>query len=148
MRKRNPTEAGPCYLVRVRQSFLTGGSLMSLYDEIGGEAAVNAAVDLFYKKILADPLLEPFFEGIDMASQHRKQKGFFTSLFKAEAKGVEEYMRRVHKRLVDEKGLSDDHFNAVAGHLNTTLVELSVKPELVDTIMEAAAGLHDSVLNR
>lgn len=39
---------------------------MSLFEEIGGRAAVNAAVDLFYTKVFADPLLTSFFEGTDM----------------------------------------------------------------------------------
>lgn len=39
---------------------------MSLFEEIGGHAAVNAAVDLFYTKVFADPLLTSFFEGTDM----------------------------------------------------------------------------------
>lgn len=121
---------------------------MSLYDQIGGEAAVNAAVDLFYKKVMADPLLTPMFEGVDMASQHKKQKAFFTALFRAEATGVENYMRGAHARLVAEKGLDDKHFDAVAGHLNDTLNELSVPADLVGQIMGAAAGLRDAVLNR
>ena len=36
---------------------------MSLFDEIGGEAAVNAAVDLFYRKVLRDPRISSFFDG-------------------------------------------------------------------------------------
>ncbi len=45
----------------------------SLYQRLGGEAAVTQAVDVFYKAIMADPELAPFFEGVDMAKQRRKQ---------------------------------------------------------------------------
>ena len=34
----------------------------SLYEKLGGEAAVNAAVELFYNKVLNDPHIQHFFE--------------------------------------------------------------------------------------
>ncbi|NVJ98672.1 MAG: group 1 truncated hemoglobin [Alphaproteobacteria bacterium] len=121
---------------------------MSLYDAVGGDAAVNAAVDLFYEKVLADPILIPFFEGVNMDGQSAKQKAFFTTIFKGDTAGADAYMRRAHKGLVDNKGLSDPHFNAVAGHLQATLQELEVPADLITQIMGAAAGLKNAVLNR
>ena len=38
----------------------------SLYEQIGGEAAVNAAVDLFYRKVLQDDRISQFFDDVDM----------------------------------------------------------------------------------
>ncbi|TPW11570.1 MAG: hypothetical protein FD130_1953, partial [Halothiobacillaceae bacterium] len=35
----------------------------SLYERIGGDPAVTAAVDLFYRKVLADKRINQFFEG-------------------------------------------------------------------------------------
>lgn len=34
----------------------------TLFAKLGGSGAVAAAVDIFYKKVLADPDLAPFFE--------------------------------------------------------------------------------------
>lgn len=121
---------------------------MTIFERIGGQPAVDAAVDIFYQKVLADPLLAPMFEGVDMSAQNAKQNRFFTSLFKAEATGIENYMRQSHAHLVAEKGLAEEHFNAVAGHLNDTLNELNVPDDLTGEIMGAAASLKDPVLNR
>ncbi len=121
---------------------------MSIFDEIGGEPAVSATVDVFYEKVLADPLLKPFFDGIDMDDQSRKQKAFFTTIFKGATVAADAYMRSAHEALVRDKGLSDEHFDAVARHLHATLEELNVPSHLADQIMSAAAGLRDAVLNR
>jgi truncated hemoglobin YjbI len=47
----------------------------TLYEKLGGAPAVEAAVAHFYKKVMADPLLVPFFEGVDMKKQAKKQVG-------------------------------------------------------------------------
>ena len=47
----------------------------SLFARIGGAAAVCATVDVFYRRVLDDPLLAPFFQGVDMAKQRAKQVG-------------------------------------------------------------------------
>ena len=46
----------------------------NLYEKIGGEAAVDAAVDIFYRKVLADDRINAFFESVDMEQQAAKQK--------------------------------------------------------------------------
>ena len=46
----------------------------SLYDQIGGSAAVDAAVDLFYEKVLADDTINGFFGNVDMKKQRAQQK--------------------------------------------------------------------------
>jgi len=117
---------------------------MSIYEEIGGEAAVNAAVDIFYGKVLADPLLKPFFSSVEMDGQSRKQKAFFTTIFKGDTAGADAYMRKAHTGMA----ISDAHFGAVAGHLNATLEGLNVPAHLVEQIMGAAAGLQNAVQNR
>ena len=119
---------------------------MSIYEAIGGEPAVNAAVDIFYEKVLADPSISHFFTNIEMGEQSRKQKAFFTTIFKGETAGADAYMRRAHQGLVDNQGLNEAHFGAVAGHLQATLEQLNVPSDLVNQIMGAAAGLQDSVL--
>ena len=53
----------------------TGQTPDSLYTRIGGATAVQGTLDVFYKKVLADPLLSPFFEGVDMEKQRKKQVG-------------------------------------------------------------------------
>ncbi len=120
---------------------------MSLFEEIGGRAAVNAAVDLFYTKVFADPLLTSFFEGTDKPRQIAKQKAFLTYAFGGAPNYSGASMREAHKASV-EKGLSDVHFDAVAGHLQTTLQELGVADHLIAQIMAIAGSTRAEVLNR
>ena len=50
---------------------------MALYDEIGGAAAVRAALDAFYPRVLADATLSPFFKGVNIERLKQTQEGFF-----------------------------------------------------------------------
>jgi hemoglobin len=120
----------------------------TLLDRIGGEGAVNLAVERFYDKVLADDLLAPFFAHSNMAQQRKKQARFLSSVMNGTATNVDTYMRNAHRGYVKSMGLSDEHFDAVAGHLQETLTELDVKPDVMGEVMAAAASLRDSVLDR
>jgi truncated hemoglobin YjbI len=52
----------------------------SLAERLGGEAALVAAVDLFYAKITVDPELKRFFEKTPLPLLKRKQVGFLDML--------------------------------------------------------------------
>ena len=49
----------------------------SLYDKLGGPEALEAAVDLFYEKVLDDDRLKHFFEGTNMMRLVIKQASIF-----------------------------------------------------------------------
>lgn len=119
-----------------------------LFERLGGKPAVEAAVDLFYDKLLADSRISAFFKGIDVKRQRAKQKAFLTYAFGGAPNYSGESLRKAHKRLVEEKGLNDSHFDIVAGHLQVTLVELGVPSDLVKEVMAIAAGARKDVLNR
>ncbi|KAJ3356909.1 hypothetical protein HDU91_005476, partial [Kappamyces sp. JEL0680] len=117
--------------------------MSNLYQELGGEAAIDATVDEFYKRILADSVLAPFFVKTDMAKQKRMQKLFMNHVF-----GGKEYngkgMKAAHKHLK----LTDDHFNRVAKHLSDSLLFLGVKQSLVDQVLATVETTRDDVLGR
>ena len=119
----------------------------SLFDRIGGNAAVNAAVDLFYQKVLADELISHFFAATDMNKQRAKEKAFLAFAFGGPNNYTGLDMRAAHAPLV-EKGLNDDHFDAVAGHLQAVLEELGVDSGAIAEVMEIAGGTRNDVLNR
>jgi hemoglobin len=119
---------------------------LSIYDQIGGEAAVNAAVDIFYRKVLSDDRIAHFFDGVDMERQAAKQKAFITFALGGPNHYTGLDMRTAHAHLV-KQGLNDSHFNAVAENLQKTLEELNVPSELIGQAMAIVAGTHDDVLN-
>ncbi len=94
----------------------------TLYERIGGEGAVNASVDLFYRKVLNDYRINRFFDNSDMDKQIAKQKAFFTMTFGGPNNYTGGDMRDAHARLV-KMGLDNSHFDAVMEHLGTALVE-------------------------
>lgn len=118
----------------------------SLFSKIGGEAAVDAAVNIFYRKVLNDASISMFFDDTDMDAQIAKQKSFLTMAFGGPNEYSGKDMRTAHAPLV-AKGLNDSHFNAVAGHLQETLKELNVAEDTINEVMAIAASTHDDVLN-
>jgi hemoglobin len=120
--------------------------MTSLFERIGGEAAVMAAVDLFYKKIIDDPLLAPFFKELDLAAQVQKQVSFIGWAFGSGRVYSGRDLREAHARLVRERGLGDVHFDAIAGHLDATLRELGVPDDLVTEALTIVASVRGQVL--
>ena len=119
----------------------------TLFQRIGGEAAVDAAVDIFYRRVLTDARISSYFSDIDMDAQRAKQKAFLSMVFGGPKSYSGKDMRQAHKRLVD-KGLNDSHFDAVAGHLQATLDELKVPSALSAEVMAIAGSTRNDVLNR
>ena len=119
----------------------------SLYERIGGDAAVNAAVDVFYRKVLADDRINQFFEGVDMDKQAAKQKAFLTMAFGGPHNYTGKDMREGHAHLV-ERGLNDSHFDAVMENLGATLKELNVPDDLIAQAAAIAESTRNDVLGR
>ncbi|OIQ18870.1 MAG: group 1 truncated hemoglobin [Bacteriovorax sp. MedPE-SWde] len=121
--------------------------MTTLFEQIGGRDAVNAAVDIFYNKVLADDRIKHFFEGIEMKNQRRKQILFLTMAFGGPNNydGVD--MRKGHAHLV-EKGLNDSHFDAVVENLGATLTELGVPAELIGQVAAIAETTRNDVLGK
>ncbi len=119
----------------------------TLYEKIGGEAAVNAAVDIFYRKVLADYRINRFFDNTDMDKQLAKQKAFFTMAFGGPNNYTGTDMRTAHARLV-KMGLNASHFDAVMEHLGATLTELNVPADLIAQAAAIAESTRNDVLGK
>ena len=50
----------------------------SIYQRLGGKPAIEAALDEFYSRVLADAQLKGFFVGVDMKRLISQQRAFFT----------------------------------------------------------------------
>ncbi len=119
----------------------------TLFEKLGGEAAVDAAVDIFYRRVLSDHRINRFFDNLDMEKQAAKQKAFLTMAFGGPNNYTGTDMRTAHAHLVD-KGLNDSHFDAVMEHLTGTLEELNVPKELIDEVAAIAESTRSDVLGR
>jgi hemoglobin len=114
---------------------------MSIYDEIGGAGAVAAAVDDFYRRVLEDSTLAPYFTGADV----RRLKGHQRAFIAAAIGGPEPYLGRnmaeAHARLE----ITPADFDRVVGHLVETLAGLGVPEATIGAIGETLAPLKSQI---
>ena len=120
---------------------------MSLYERLGGQAAISAAVDLFYRKVIQDNRINRFFRGVELPRLMSMQRAFLTLATGGPSNYTGRDMGPAHERLV-EQGLDDSHFDAVAEHLGDTLRELGVPEQELSEVLAAAGSLRDAVLGR
>lgn len=121
--------------------------MSTLFERIGGEAAVNVAVDKFYRRVLADERINTFFDGVDMDKQAAKQKAFLTMVFGGPHHYTGLDMRQGHRHLV-ARGLNDSHFDAVVENLGATLKELGVSDSDIAEVAALAETTRNDVLDR
>lgn len=119
----------------------------SLFQRLGGQDAVNLAVDIFYRKMLMDERVSHFFDTVDMEKQILKQKGFLTMVFGGPNHYSGKSMREGHAHLI-QRGLNDLHVDIVIEHLGATLKELGAAEADIKEVAAIANSVRDDVLGR
>ena len=118
--------------------------MTTIYEQLGGEGAMGAAVDIFYRKVLADDRISQFFDSVDMDRQAQKQKAFLTMVLGGPSAYTGKDMRAAHARF----GLTDVHFDAVVENLGATLKELGVADGLIAEVAAVAETTRKDVLGQ
>src|SRR5262245_25951513 len=110
---------------------------MSIYDQIGGADAVRVAVDMFYDRVLGDPVLAPYFDGVDVRRVKAHQRAFLS----AAIGGPQLYQGRSMEAAHSGLDITPDAFGPVVTHLVATLTELGVPEATISDIGAALAPL-------
>jgi hemoglobin len=116
--------------------------VVSLYEEIGGRAALRAAVDVFYRRLLADPELAWFFPG-GVADRHR---AFLVTALGEALGGPERYRGPLLTDAHRDLGITDAQFDRAAAHLSGALDELGVPRPLADQVIMIVAKLRWAIV--
>ena len=119
----------------------------TLYERLGGEPAVNTAVDIFYRKVIADARINYFFFGVNISEQAAKQKAFLSMAFGGPHEYTGRDMRRSHAKLVG-MGMNDRHFDIVLDHLRSTLKQLDAPENLIQEVIDICESTREDVMNR
>ena len=123
-----------------------GDDAKPLIVRVGGLSAVDAAVELMYRKIMKDPELTPYFEGVNMTMLQGRQVEFMTMALG----GPDNYsggdLEAIHRPLVD-RGLDGGHFDKVAGYLHEALEELEIPADVIQDVLDVVGSTRDAVLN-
>ena len=118
----------------------------TLYETIGGRKIINAAVDLFYQKVLADDSVRQFFEGMDMNHLRARQSMFLTMLLGGRIVYTGKDIRAAHAH-PREMGMGNTHFDTILKHFAASLEEVGVQAGTVQKIMTLLEGTRNAVLN-
>ncbi|MFE9692290.1 group 1 truncated hemoglobin [Micromonospora sp. NPDC005806] len=116
---------------------------VSHYERIGGAAAVKAAVELFYDKVLADPELAGYFSDVNMSEQRRH----LALMLAVVLGGPNEYAGRGLAEAHQPLGIPAAHYAKVGEHLTTTLTELGVPGDIIADVQVVLGQVQDQVVS-
>ncbi len=115
----------------------------SHYERIGGAAAVKAAVELFYDKVLVDPELAGYFTDVNMPEQRRH----LALMLAVVLGGPNEYAGRGLAEAHQPLDIPPAHYAKVCGHLTVTLTELGVPADIIADVQVVLAQVQDQVVS-
>lgn len=116
----------------------------SLYEQIGGESAVAAVVDLFYGKVLADPGLQPYFAGVELDRLKQHQRRFIGQALGATRPYSGRSMRKAHENLA----ITEAAFARVVEHLAASLAEAGVDEPTIGAVADILVPLRPDIVTR
>ena len=116
----------------------------SIYDAIGGETALAAVVDDLYERVTGDPELAGFFAGTNMAKLKGRQVEFFAAALGGPHTYTGATMREAHRG----RGIGQEHFDLVAGHLIAALSAAHVPGETINHITGLLGPLAPEIVSK
>jgi hemoglobin len=115
-----------------------------IYERIGGGTAVAAVVDDFYRRVLADPALAPYFEDVDLSRLKAHQRAFVGVALG----GPERYDGRAMAAAHQHLRITGDAFDQVVQHLAGALGGVGVEPSTIQAIAGKLLPLRDEIVSR
>jgi hemoglobin len=115
----------------------------SLYVRIGGAPAVAAAVDGLYDRMLHDPDLAPYFDGVGIEQLKAHQRAFVAAALGGPERYGGRSLGHAHRGL----HIDDATFGKVVGHLTDTLNELGVAADTTEDVITALAPLQPQIVS-
>jgi hemoglobin len=97
----------------------------SLFARIGGVAGVTRLISTFYARVLADPRLAPYFDGVPIHKLRHMQFEFFS----AALDGPLPYTGRTVIQAHQGRRISREHFQAFVEHLFDTLQDYALSED-------------------
>lgn len=126
---------------RSQAGTMSSGMPPTIFEALGGEAALTSVVNDLYGRVVADPMLAGFFAGANLTRIKGGTVGVFASLLGGPACCAQSRMREVH----EGKGINRQHFNRVAGHLVESLDAAAVPVEIIAAFIEQIAPLASEI---
>ncbi|MGH8492539.1 MAG: methyl-accepting chemotaxis protein [Moraxellaceae bacterium] len=130
--------------VQSRSNLTRSRDSLSLFELLGGTPAIEATVDEFYRRVMEDELLAPFFKAKRMPHLKQMQVDFFTQALGGGNVYEGPSMKEVHARF----NISAEHFGHVATHLQATLQHLGVEKGLMEAVMSTVGPLSDDIVSK
>lgn len=116
---------------------------MSIYQRLGGDAAISALIESLYVRALADPLISPFLENIDVPRLKAHQFAFISQAIGGPHPYPGPSLVQAHARLPIEQR----HFDAFVAHLQGALQELEAADDVTAEIMAQVLPLSSVIVN-
>ncbi len=110
---------------------------MGPYEALGRHPGIRRAVDQFYERIVADPTLAGYFDGVDMDQLRRHQ----VELLVSAVGGPHQYSGRAMADAHRGLHITDAAFDRVLGHLNATLVDVGVHDRTIRDVLRNLSAM-------
>ncbi|MGY1773880.1 group I truncated hemoglobin [Blastococcus sp. SYSU D00813] len=120
-----------------------------LYEAVGGAPALDVAVTILYDRVVADPSVAPWFDGVDVPALRRHQRDFLTVVLGGpDALGTAaRYRGRELQRAHAGLAIDDAAFDRVRDHLLATLRELGTPPDRLAEVGARVDALRAQVVS-
>lgn len=117
--------------------------MATLYERLGGEAAITSVVDKFYVYMLADEITAPYFANTDMVKQRKSQSAFITLVTGGPNNYTGMDMKKAHDKMKITKLAFDETWNNLVKSLN----DHKVPQNLIDELKDVFYSVEGDIVN-
>jgi hemoglobin len=114
----------------------------SFYSQLGGAPVVAEAVDRFYRRVLDDEQLRPYFDGVDVARLKRHQAALLTNVLG----GPDAYGGRDLATAHSQMGITEADYQRVGDHLVAVLEEMNAGPAVIEHVAQTLVAVSEQVI--
>jgi hemoglobin len=117
-------------------------AVVSNFELIGGAPAVKEAVNRFYDRLLADPDIAGFFDGVDLVRLKRHQVALISMVLS----GPNEYTGRDLGEAHAGMHIDAETYGKVGAHLVAVLEELGVPEHIIVSVSETLTAVAPQIV--
>ncbi|MBT3559282.1 MAG: MBL fold metallo-hydrolase [Rhodospirillales bacterium] len=114
----------------------------SLFARLGGEPAIDIVVDALYTRVVDDPRLSSFYDGVDIAALKKSYKSYLGEIFG----GPDQYTGKSLKDAHAALGLDASHVDALIQHFQSVLTDFQVDGGVIGEISQLLDSSKSEVL--